>query len=126
MSIGAELDARPVSESYERRIAAARSKFLAAFPRKIGGAIEICNLVDYEVPAQRMEDLNVLHHAVHELCGTSGMLGLTDLNREGRSALGVLEAAEAEGRSLTTTERFELNAGLRRMAKMAEQLTCDA
>lgn len=108
------------SDLFRERIAASRARFLSTIERRIGEPRELAVADPSTTDPIRGEPRSrTLHRMIHELCGSAGMLGLHDMDAEGRVALAIVEAADAETRSLTPSEQVEVNRHLDRMMEMA-------
>lgn len=113
------------SSRYHTMVSQARDKFWA----RLGSDVEAMN-DDLETSSEKTgeavsEALDRLHHRLHEITGTAGMLGLNELHSGGREALNLVEHAVDGNRPLDQGESNAVSAYLSELSSQTQNLMAD-
>jgi len=110
-------------QSLDARIDAIRARFLAGIEGRLEEARDL--MADGPHPTTGETRPQMLHRLVHGLCGNAGLLGFSDMDREGRKALLIVEIAHKQSRFLTEEERSEVGAVFDRVLQHARSASAD-
>lgn len=109
------------SMSYEDRIAAMRRRFVEKLPARMERARELVEAASLPVsPGSDESAQHELHRLVHEVCGSSGMVGLPDIEAEARLALEIIEIADRDSTALTQKQRDTMHSAIARISRFAD------
>ena len=106
--------------SYDDRISVLRRRFLEKLPPRMERARELVSAASV-VPDPREEESaqRELHRLVHEVCGSSGMVGLPGIEAEARAALMIIEVADRESAALSADQQDSVLSAVTRISQLA-------
>ncbi len=105
------------SSHYYKTVYNIREKFIS----RLDSEVQAIGL-DLEIASEKtggvaMEALKRLHHRLHEITGSAGMLGMDDIHSVGRTALDLVEPAVDGGRPLDDGEGRAISSFLLKLSK---------